>query len=50
MKMEKQNKLKKLLVAKIDHYCFDLDGTLVDSNKTIYEATAFTSKKVRNKL
>ena len=24
-----------------NHYCFDLDGTLVDSNKTIYEATAY---------
>ena len=23
------------------HFCFDLDGTLVDSNKTIYEATAY---------
>lgn len=22
------------------HYCFDLDGTLVDSNQTIYKATA----------
>ncbi len=44
--MEKQNKLKKFLVAKIDHCCFDLDGTLVDSNKTIYEATAFTLRKL----
>ena len=30
----------------LNHYCFDLDGTLVDSNKTIYEATAFTLKKL----
>lgn len=26
----------------INHFCFDLDGTLVDSNQTIYKATAFT--------
>lgn len=38
--------MDKSLAAKINHYCFDLDGTLVDSNKTIYEATAFTLKKL----
>lgn len=26
----------------LNHFCFDLDGTLVDSNQTIYKATAFT--------
>jgi len=26
----------------LNHFCFDLDGTLVDSNKTIYEATAYS--------
>jgi HAD superfamily hydrolase (TIGR01549 family) len=26
--------------------CFDLDGTLVDSNKTIYEATAYSLKEL----
>lgn len=31
---------------KIDHCCFDLDGTLVDSSKTIYEATVFTLRKL----
>jgi HAD superfamily hydrolase (TIGR01549 family) len=25
----------------INHYCFDLDGTLVDSNQTIYKATEY---------
>lgn len=29
-----------------NHYCFDLDGTLVDSNKTIYEATAYSLGKL----
>ncbi len=28
------------------HCCFDLDGTLVDSNKTIYEATAYSLKEL----
>ena len=28
------------------HCCFDLDGTLVDSNKTIYEAVAYTLNKL----
>ncbi len=30
----------------INHFCFDLDGTLVDSNQTIYNATAFTLNKL----
>ena len=30
----------------IKHCCFDLDGTLVDSNKTIYEATAYSLKEL----
>lgn len=30
----------------LKHCCFDLDGTLVDSNKTIYEATAYTLNKL----
>jgi HAD superfamily hydrolase (TIGR01549 family) len=31
----------------LNHFCFDLDGTLVDSNKTIYEATAYTLDKLK---
>lgn len=27
---------------RIQHICFDLDGTIIDSNKTIYEATRFS--------
>ena len=30
----------------LKHFCFDLDGTLVDSNKTIYEATAYSLNKL----
>jgi HAD superfamily hydrolase (TIGR01549 family) len=30
----------------IKHCCFDLDGTLVDSNKTIYNATAYSLGKL----
>ncbi len=30
----------------IKHCCFDLDGTLVDSNKTIYNSTAFALSKL----
>jgi HAD superfamily hydrolase (TIGR01549 family) len=30
----------------IEHCCFDLDGTLVDSNKTIYNSTAFALGKL----
>ncbi len=35
---------------KLIHCCFDLDGTLVDSNKTIYETTAFTLNKLNIKF
>lgn len=31
---------------KLNHFCFDLDGTLVDSNKTIYKATAYALNKL----
>lgn len=34
----------------IKHFCFDLDGTLVDSNKTIYEATSATLKTLNIKF
>ena len=30
----------------LTHFCFDLDGTLADSNKTIYEATAYALNKL----
>jgi len=30
----------------LNHFCFDLDGTLVDSNKTIYEATSYSLDKL----
>ena len=30
----------------IKHCCFDLDGTLVDSNKTIYNSTAYALGKL----
>ncbi|MBE0539257.1 MAG: HAD family hydrolase [Ignavibacterium sp.] len=50
------NQLNKILPKKkrknlkqkplIKHCCFDLDGTLVDSNKTIYNATAFALGKL----
>ena len=30
----------------ITHCCFDLDGTLVDSNKTIYNSTAYALDKL----
>lgn len=30
----------------LNHFCFDLDGTLVDSNKTIFEATAHSLVKL----
>lgn len=32
----------KINTDSIIHFCFDLDGTLIDSNKTIYETTAYT--------
>jgi HAD superfamily hydrolase (TIGR01549 family) len=41
---KKWNNLKQKPLIK--HCCFDLDGTLVDSNKTIYEATAYSLKKL----
>jgi HAD superfamily hydrolase (TIGR01549 family) len=31
----------------LTHYCFDMDGTLIDSNKTIYEATVFTLRELK---
>jgi phosphoglycolate phosphatase/pyrophosphatase PpaX len=34
---------------KIKHVCFDLDGTLIDSFKTIYLATIFTLKELKIK-
>ena len=30
----------------LTHFCFDLDGTLVDSNKTIYKATEYALDKL----
>lgn len=41
---KKWNNLKQKPIIK--HCCFDLDGTLVDSNKTIYEATAYSLEKL----
>jgi len=38
--------LDKTPLTKISHYCFDLDGTLVDSNKTIYNSTIYTLTKL----
>jgi len=34
----------------LTHFCFDLDGTLVDSNKTIYEAAAFALQQLNIKF
>jgi HAD superfamily hydrolase (TIGR01549 family) len=34
------------LQQKLHHYCFDLDGTLVESNKTIYKATEYALNKL----
>jgi HAD superfamily hydrolase (TIGR01549 family) len=34
------------LKTKLIHYCFDLDGTLVESNKTIYKATEYALNKL----
>ncbi len=31
---------------KFNHYCFDLDGTLVDSNQTIFKATVYALNKL----
>jgi len=41
---KKWNSLKQKPIIK--HCCFDLDGTLVDSNKTIYNATAYSLSKL----
>lgn len=41
---KKRNNLKQTQIIK--HCCFDLDGTLVDSNKTIYNATAYSLHKL----
>lgn len=32
---------------KIHHVCFDLDGTIIDSNKTIYEATKYSLNQLK---
>jgi HAD superfamily hydrolase (TIGR01549 family) len=44
------NNLNTQLANSINHFCFDLDGTLVDSNKTIYEATSATLKTLNIKF
>ena len=41
---KKRNYLKQKQLIK--HCCFDLDGTLVDSNKTIYNSTAYALGKL----
>jgi HAD superfamily hydrolase (TIGR01549 family) len=41
---KKRNNLKQKQIIK--HCCFDLDGTLVDSNRTIYNATAYSLSKL----
>ncbi len=41
---KKRNNLKQKPLIK--HCCFDLDGTLVDSNKTIYNSTAYALGKL----
>jgi HAD superfamily hydrolase (TIGR01549 family) len=41
---KKWNSLKQKPLIK--HFCFDLDGTLVDSNKTIYNSTAYALGKL----
>ncbi len=41
---KKRNDLQQKPIIK--HCCFDLDGTLVDSNKTIYNATAYSLNKL----
>ena len=35
-----------MIINSFQHFCFDLDGTLVDSSKTIFEATAYTLDKL----
>jgi len=39
---EKENYLNN-----IHHVCFDLDGTIIDSNKTIYEATKYSLNQLK---
>lgn len=34
----------------IHHICFDLDGTIIDSNKTIYEATKYSLTQLKIKF
>lgn len=34
---------------KLEHFCFDLDGTLVDSSKTIYNSTIYTLDRLNIK-
>jgi HAD superfamily hydrolase (TIGR01549 family) len=41
---KKRNNLKQTQIIK--HCCFDLDGTLVDSNKTIYNSTIYALGKL----
>jgi HAD superfamily hydrolase (TIGR01549 family) len=41
---KKRNNLKQTQIIK--HCCFDLDGTLVDSNKTIYNSTTYALGKL----
>ena len=41
---KKRNNLKQVQI--INHCCFDLDGTLVDSNKTIYNSTTYALSKL----
>jgi len=38
--------LKPGVTQKITHCCFDLDGTLVDSSKTIYNSTGYALSKL----
>lgn len=56
-KIVKQGKVKILIqpvpakaklnnLSNIKHFCFDLDGTLMDSSETIYKATVFALEKL----
>ena len=38
--------MKPSVTQKITHCCFDLDGTLVDSSKTIYNSTGYALSKL----
>ncbi len=46
LKFQLERKKKKSLMTKIEHVCFDLDGTLVRSGKTIYKTTISTLKQL----